>query len=64
MKTGPRGGIPDVKATSASGFIPVRPSDLPSTDDAVRAFEDRGNRLTHFGLFGKDPLRDSPELLT
>ena len=36
---------------------------MPTTDEAVKSFEDRGNNLTHFGVFGRDPLRDNQDLL-
>ena len=48
---------------NAIGSIPIRLNDLPTAEEAVRSFEERGNRLTDFGLFGRDPLRDNPDLV-
>ena len=60
---GPRSGIPENKARAAVGTIPILSQDLPTCDAAVQIFEARGNHLTHFGLFGTDPLRDNPDLI-
>lgn len=40
----------------------VDPAVVPSTEEAVQAYEQLGGHLTYFPAFGRDPLADSPLL--
>ncbi len=35
---------------------------LPSPEEALKLYEEAGGNLTHFSIFGKDPLRDNATL--
>ncbi|KXJ07190.1 hypothetical protein AC249_AIPGENE13490 [Exaiptasia diaphana] len=42
---------------------PLRPEDVPTTEEAIAMYEANGGRLTRESTFGEDPLRDHPTLV-
>lgn len=42
---------------------PLRPQDVPTTEQAIAMYEAIGGRLTRESTFGNDPLRDNPFLV-
>ena len=52
-------GVPNELQMRRYQPIPIAPQGIPSTDEAKQKYVQQRGRLTEFGLFGGDPLRNS-----
>ena len=58
---GPNGGVHSILANN-SATTSLLPNSIPSTAEMIRIHERDGARLTRETAFGRDPLRNNPNL--
>lgn len=57
------GGSPNSKAESRDGATPLPQGTLPTGAEAREEYMRQGGNLTSFGEFGRDPLKERPDLV-
>ena len=56
-------GILNHLESECNEMTPIHSQVIPTTDNAAEMYRTQGGKLTEFGLFGCDPLRDRADLI-